>query len=98
MYHDCQQLDLQRALELDGQLEARQQELVDKLKKAQHLEKEAYEHRQQAVHWQGVHDWLSASVEPSADDSIDAPVETQLAQYCTAIKVLHQQAKTMVNT
>ena len=65
-------------------------------KTAQKLESDAADLREQAVQWQGVHDWLYAFVRPTSAADADALVETQLAQYRSAIKSLHQQVKQKV--
>ena len=60
------------------------------------LESDAADLREQAVQWQDVHDWLYAFVPSTSAADADALFETQLVQYQSAIKSLHQQVKQKV--
>ena len=94
LYQDCQRLDLLLAMQRDGSLNTDRQELVDMMKRAQQLEKEAETFTQQALQLQGFVDWFSANTTPTPLNM--AILDAQLAEYQSTIKTLYQQAKEKV--
>ena len=84
--HECQELDLLMAAE-DEEAEHTefQQELATMLKHAQKLEGEADEQVELAEQHQTVHDYFSATAEPSEGNELD-PIDLQLAELRAVVK------------
>ena len=93
--HDLQLIDLKIALQSDpDELSDSEQELISLVKKAQRLEDEADTILEEADHHQAVHDYFTASTEPS-DEGL--PVDAQLAELRSLIQKLHKSAKATVS-
>ena len=87
--HECQELDLLMATEDEEAEHTKfQQELATMLKHAQKLEGEAGEQVELAEQHQTVHDYFSATAEPSEGHELD-PLDLQLAELLRHIKALH---------